>query len=386
MQEQSHREPAILLVDDHPANLMALRAVLDPLGYELVDARSGTEAIRLSECREFAVVLMDVQMPGLDGLETTSLLRNRRGTSLVPIIFITALDRDVAHARRGYERGAVDYLFKPIEPEILRAKVAVFVELHRQRERLRLQEEQLHAERVARAEAEAAFRAREDILAIVSHDLGNPISAVGTYADLLRKYGRKMGDEKVESYADRQLTAIRRMDRLVSDLLDATRIEGGNLRIDKQTHDVAEVVAQVVEVLTPVASGKSQTLATTTAHGTPVRCDRDRLYQVLSNLAGNAIKFTPEGGTITFRAESTEEEVILIVSDEGPGISESDLPHIFDRYWQASGPRRLGLGLGLAIAKGIVMAHGGRIWAESRLGQGSTFYVALPQTHEVPAR
>ena len=219
MQAQSHREPAILLVDDHPANLMALRAVLDPLGYELVDARSGMEAIRLSESREFAVVLMDVQMPGLDGLETTSLLRNRRGSSLVPIIFITALDRDVNHARRGYERGAVDYIFKPVEPEILCAKVAVFVELHRQREKLRLQAEQLHEPNASPGpKQKPRFAREEDILAIVSHELGNPITAAGTYADLLRKYGRRLRTKRSSLMPLHQLTALHRMDRLVSDL------------------------------------------------------------------------------------------------------------------------------------------------------------------------
>ena len=150
----------------------------------------GRKRSDLSESREFAVVLMDVQMPGWTASRRTSLLRSGR-SSLVPIIFITALDRDVTHARRGYERGAVDYLFKPVEPEILRAKVAVFVELHRQREALRVQAEQLQAERVARVEAEAAIRAREDILSIVSHDIGNPITAVGTYAALLRKHGTR---------------------------------------------------------------------------------------------------------------------------------------------------------------------------------------------------
>ena len=195
-----------------------------------------------------------------------------------------------------------------------------------------------------------------------------------------------MGDEKVESYAIHQLTAIERMDHLVRDLLDATRIEAGKLTIDKQTHDVAEVFAQVVEISGPIANRKSLNLEITATGGMPIHCDRDRLYQVLSNLGATPSSSRRQGGTITFRAESTPAEVILTVSDDGPGISEADLPHIFDRYWQASGSKRMGLGLGLAIAKAIVMAHGGRIWAVSEPGEGSTFYVALPRAPEVVRR
>jgi two-component system, sensor histidine kinase len=374
----STRPPAILLVDDHPANLMALRAILDPLGCDLVDARSGREALQQIQSQDFAVVLMDVQMPQLDGLETASLIKSRLGSPLVPIIFITALDRDATHASRGYERGAVDYLFKPIDPQILRSKVTVFVELHRQREQIQLQAEQLHAERLARAQAQAEIRAREDILSIVSHDLGNPITAVGTYAEILRKFGSTTGNEKVERLAQRQLTAIERMNRLVNDLLDASRIEGGRLSLDKQFTDVADIVAHVVEIMGPSAARKSQRLESVKARGSVVHCDRDRLYQVLSNLVNNAIKFTPEKGTITIAAEAAPTELVLCVRDEGPGIAENDLPHIFDRYWQASGPNRRGLGLGLAIAKGIVLAHGGRIWVDSQPGNGAAFFIALP--------
>jgi signal transduction histidine kinase len=371
--------PAILLVDDHPANLISLRAILEPLGCDLVDAQSGSEAIRQSEMREFAVILMDVQMPRLDGLETATLLKSRQGSPLVPIIFITALDRDATHASHGYQRGAVDYLFKPIDPEILRSKVAVFVELYRQREQIRFQAEQLHAERLARAQAEAEIRAREDILGIVSHDLSSPITAVGTYAELLRKLGSATGNEKVEKYAKRQLTAIGRMNRLVDDLLDASRIERGRLSLDKQLVDVADIVEQVVDIMSPSAGQKSQRLYSLTSRFV-VGCDRERLCQVLCNLVGNAIKFTSEGGTITIGTELRSTQVVLFVRDEGPGIGENDLPHIFDWYWQAPGPNGHGLGLGLAIAKGIVLAHGGRIWVDSDPGSGATFCVALPKS------
>ena len=380
--EQSNGPPAILLVDDHPANLMALKAILDQLGCDLVDARSGREALEQIEMRDFAVILMDVQMPQMDGLQTAALIKSRQGSPLVPIIFITAMDRDATHASRGYERGAVDYLFKPIDPEILRSKVTVFVELYRQREQIRFQAEQLHAERLARVEAEAEIRAREEILSVVSHDLGSPITALSTYAELLRKLGNATRNEKVEDYALRQLRAIERMNRLVDNLLDVSRIEGGRLCLDKQLTDLADIVTQVVEIMTPSAGRRSQRLDWPKTEGMVVRGDRDRLHQVLSNLVGNAIKFTPEGGTIAIGAEVQPTEIVVSVRDEGPGIAKNDLPRIFDRYWQATGPNRQGLGLGLAIAKGIVVAHGGRLWADSQPGNGATFYVALPSATE----
>jgi signal transduction histidine kinase len=369
---------AILLVDDHPANLLALEAVLQPLGHQTVRASSGAEALRCALDREFAVILMDVQMPGMDGFETTKLLKEQPGRRHVPIIFLTAFDRDAAAAIEGYDRGAVDYLVKPFEPYILRSKVAVFVELFLQREHIREQGKLLQAERSARAAAEAEAKAREETLEIVSHDLMNPITAAATGASLLLKQGRMLGDEVIQERARTVRRAVARMQTLVADLLEASRLEGGRLSLECGTHDASEIVAQAMDVLTPCAATNEQTIACAMPDGPlPIFCDRDRVYQVLSNLVGNAIKFTPKGGAIELTVERGAEELVFTVSDTGPGIPPEDLPHIFDRYWQARGQQRRGLGLGLAIAKGLVEAHGGRIHVESRLGFGSSFAFTL---------
>jgi signal transduction histidine kinase len=369
----------ILMVDDLPANLLALSAVLEPLGHELVCARSGAEGLRLALGREFAVILMDVQMPTIDGFQTTRLIKDHPKIRHVPIIFLTALDQDTSYILRGYEFGAVDYLVKPFRPEILRSKVSVFVELFLRREQIRRQAELLHAEQLARAEAEAKITAREEILAIVSHDLRNPISAALTTTEYFRRRAKLVGDGGVQHQTEILLRALDRMDRLVKNLLDASRIEADRLHVDKQRHNVVDVLSQAMDVLVPVAAEKSQQLSCSAPDAAlSISCDRDRIYQVLSNLVGNAIKFSPEGSTIQLVVVARDAEIEFQVSDAGPGVSPADLPQIFDRYWQAAGETRRGLGLGLAIAKGIVQAHGGRIWADSQLGVGSTFHFTLP--------
>ena len=371
---------AILAVDDYPANLLAIERILDPLGYEVVRAHSGEEALSFVGQREFAVILMDAHMPGMDGYQTTRLIKEQPGGNGVPVIFLTGIDRDPLYSFRGYDHGAVDYLVKPVEPHVLRSKISVFVELFRRRELMREQTELLNAERVARAEAEAKIAAREEILAAVSHDLGNPIAAASTGATLLLRRGEMLGDETIRRQAELVQRALERMYKLVTDLLHVSQIEGGRLSIDKAPHEPSDIIRQAVDLFSPLAAANSRELeCVPPTWSAPVRCDRDRIHQVLSNLLGNAFRFTPPGGRVSLTARALTSDIEFSVEDSGPGIKRADLPHLFDRYWQAAGQRRHGLGLGLAIAQGIVQAHGGRIWAESELGHGATFRFTLPR-------
>jgi two-component system sensor histidine kinase/response regulator len=371
---------AILAVDDYPANLLAIKRILDPLGYEVVRAHSGEEALHFVGQREFAVILMDAHMPGMDGYQTTKLIKERAGGSTVPVIFLTGIDRDPLYSFRGYDHGAVDYLVKPVEPHVLRSKISVFVELFRRREQMREQSELLNAERVARVEAEAKIAAREEILAAVSHDLGNPIAAASTGTTLLLRRGEMLGDETIRRQAELVQRALERMYKLVTDLLHVSQIEGGRLPIDKGEHEPSDILRQTFDLFSPLATAKARELVCApAAWSAPVSCDRDRIHQVLSNLLGNALKLTPTGGRVALGATVLPSEVEFSVEDSGPGIDRADLPHIFDRYWQAAGQKRHGHGLGLAIAKGIVQAHGGRIWAESDLGHGATFRFTVPR-------
>jgi PAS domain S-box-containing protein len=231
-------------------------------------------------------------------------------------------------------------------------------------------------------EAQESLRAREDLLAIVSHDLRNPLGVVLASSALLLK--SSLPPER-EQRARRQVEAIQRagnrMNRLIRDLLDFASIQGGRLSISLRAQSAPDLVAEAIDLLQPLAGQKTLRVENELVGREPVlevRCDHDRVIQVLSNVVGNAIKFTGEGGTIRVGAEPDGDVVRFFVSDDGPGISAAELPYVFDRYYQARRRNREGIGLGLSIAKGIVDAHGGRIWVESEPGRGSTFFFTLP--------
>jgi PAS domain S-box-containing protein len=228
-------------------------------------------------------------------------------------------------------------------------------------------------------EAQQATRARDDMLAIVAHDLRNPLNTIFMSAQFLSEV---VPDSERPTEA-KQIGIVRRaaerMNRLIQDLLEVKRIESGRLTIEKRDTDATSVINEALEILRPIAAASSLTIETEVAPGTPRVCvDPPRIQQVLSNLVGNAIKFTPAGGQITLRATPGENEAHFIVADTGPGIAADQLPHIFGRFYQGKRTDRRGIGLGLTIAKGIVEAHGGRIWVESQLGQGSSFYFTVP--------
>jgi signal transduction histidine kinase len=376
----------VLIVDDHARNRLAVEAVLEPLRLELVMASSGEEALRRLLEQEFALVLLDVHMEGMDGLETAKLIKQAKRTRHTPIIFLTAVSGDADHIFRGYQHGAVDYLVKPFDPDALRAKVSVFVDLYVQSERIKQQamllaeNARLYAEeRRARAEAEAAMRAREEALGVVSHDLRGPLATVMIGASMLVE---AMPANPETAGFVRHAAAIQRsaeqMSQLLNDLLDVSRIEAGYLTLDREPQLCVELIHAVVETFQPQADRRGVQLSIADDVGvTHVHCDRARMLQVFSNLVGNALKFTPAGGRITVRARRDGNMVQFSVTDTGSGIAAEQLPHIFKRYWQARKADRQGIGLGLAITKGIVEQHGGTISVESSPG-GTTFTFSLP--------
>jgi signal transduction histidine kinase len=234
---------------------------------------------------------------------------------------------------------------------------------------------------LAQAHTRREAEARGDLLGLVSHDLKNPLGAVVMNATFLLKHaaGNDAVAQRGRAVAANIIHAAERMQRLIADLQDAATVDTGRFAVEPQPHEVAGLIAEAVELMRPIAAHKGLALEAEVGGGRRrVVCDRERVIQVLSNLIGNAIKFTPEGGAIAVRVEAGVREMLFSVADTGCGIAPDHLPHLFDRYWQVRPNDRRGVGLGLFIVKAIVEAHGGRLRVESRLGEGTTFFFTLP--------
>lgn len=259
-------------------------------------------------------------------------------------------------------------------------------------------ERALALEQQARTEAERASRARDEVIAIVAHDLRNPMNTILTAATMIDQALDEQAEHDMETaktpliadlktYDKAIQDSIKSMDRLIRDLLDVSRIEAGSFGIRRARVELRALIDETLKLLEPQARAQDITLSSAIAADLrPLHADRERLVQVLSNLLGNALKFTAPGGRISVRALNAESSVQISVEDSGSGIPVADLPHIFDRYWRPDRASRTGAGLGLAICKGIVDAHGGRIWVESTLGHGTTIHFTVPCAgNEIPA-
>jgi signal transduction histidine kinase len=428
----------ILLVDDQPARLMTYGAILEVLGQRLVHAHSGTEALQRLMEAEYAAILLDVNMPGMDGFETAALIHQHPRFEKTPIIFVTGVHVTDFDRLRGYELGAVDYVYVPVVPEILRGKVQVLIELYRQRRELQrlnatlaqtnselaaanaaLQAEKARelealnrtlaranaelaqangalqqevVERVRAQEAlEAADRRKDDFLAMLSHELRNPLSAMQGAVELMQ---RKTIEDAQLLWARGVLARqSRHLVRLIDDLLDVSRITLGKLTLKRELVELREVVHHAVETARPLMEGRRHAL-TVRVPEEPlnVRGDSVRLSQVLSNLLRNAAQYTAEGGSIELTlshelAAGSRAEAVLCVRDNGGGIAPEVLPRLFEpstHQERLNSGAHGGLGIGLIVVRGLVQMHNGTVEAHSAgLGCGSEFIVRLPLAEHV---
>ncbi len=354
----------VLLVDDVEENLMALEAMLRGADREIYKATSGPEALELVLIHDFALALLEIRMPSMDGFELAELMRGAARSKGMAIIFITDASPDETLPMfRGYESGAVDVLFKPINAEILRQKANVFFELHRQRQQLA-----------------QAVQAREDVHAIVSHDLRTPLAVVHTTTSMLLNPKYNLTPVQVREQHERIRRNVDQMNRMIGDLMDMVHLRSGQLSINPTTVIVNEVLREAVVIHENPARDKGVQLSYDA--GTDVmraEADRARLMQLFQNLIGNAVKFCKAGDTINVSSRTHGRSALIDIADSGPGITAEDLPHIFDPYYSASQRhQKTGTGLGLFIAKGIVDAHRGQIRCASEPGVGTTFNITLP--------
>ena len=352
-----------LLVDDVDENLLALEALLAGEDREIHKATSGPAALELLLVHDFALALLDIHMPTMDGFELAELMRGTERSKSVPIIFITASTNASLPMFRGYESGAVDVLFKPINTEILRQKAEVFFELHRQREALR-----------------QAVQARDDVLAIVSHDMRTPLAVVHTTTSMLLNPKYKLTAEQVREQHERIRRNVDLMNRMIGDLMDMVHLRSGKLSINPKPTVINDVLREAVAQHEVPARDKGLELRYDAGNDVMnADADRARLMQLFQNLLGNAVKFTKAGDSIHITSRTRGNHAQIEIADSGPGIAPDDLPHIFDPYYSASTKhQKTGTGLGLYIAKGIVDAHGGTIRCVSEPGVGTTFNITLP--------
>jgi two-component system sensor histidine kinase/response regulator len=364
--QKSSKTPCVLLVDDVAANLIALEAQLEDMGCELVSVRSGNDALRQLLKRDFAVMLLDVQMPEMDGFEVAKYARENASTRHVPIIFLTAMLDTEENLLRGYGTGAVDVLFKPINGPILRSKVRVFLDLYASR-RLLADEVEAHREAVAALDA---FNYS------ISHDLRAPLRPLEGFSQaLLEDYGDAL-DAQGRDYLQRIRAAAMRMAQLIDDLLRLSRI--GRAAVRTQSVDLSSIARSIVEGFRKNDAAREVTFV---APDLTVEGDAALLRIVLENLLQNAWKFTRKnaGATIELGSTVIDGETAYFVRDEGIGFDPTFAKRLFQPFQRFhSNAEFEGTGIGLAIVERIVRHHAGRIWAQSAPGSGATFYFTLP--------
>jgi len=389
----------ILLVDDHPESLLALEAVLADLGQNLVKADSGRQALRCVLNQDFAVILLDVNMPGMDGFETAALIRERERSMHTPIVFLTGRDQSELAVFRGYSVGAVDYLIKPFAPEILKSKVAVFVDLFQMREKARQQANQLVAinqnlerEIAERKRAEAEIKRRADELEAankeleafsysVSHDLRTPLRAMQGFAQALNEdFADRLGPV-AQDYTQRIVAAACRMDSLIQDLLAYSRLSRAQMLL--QPLDLRSIMAQIQAQTEGEFREREAVVEAAIPEAFPhVMAHATTLVQVVTNLLTNAVKFVASGVRPHVRvwAEERGEWGRLWVEDNGIGIAPEHQDRIFRVFERLHGSETYpGTGIGLAIAAKGMERMGGRAGVESTPGKGSKFWIELPK-------
>lgn len=378
----SHGVVDILAVDDIPANLTVLESVLAQPDVGVVRASSGAEALALMMTREFAAVILDAQMPVLDGFEVAHRIRESEHGPTTPIIFLTAFDLGTHEVRRAYASGAVDFLVKPFDPEVLRSKVAVFVELFRKsREAAAAARERAEAA-TREAEHQRADQLKDEFLATLAHELRTPLTSLVVAADCLERV--PVPDATVTQLHGLIRGQLTHLCRLVEDLLEMSRFTQGKIALRPATIDLRDVVQQAIELSRAAIDAQGIDLEVALPAQPVSTCaDPVRLAQVASNLINNAAKFSTWGGRVAVGLERVEHQALIKVRDWGRGIPPPDLGRIFEPFVQSEvgDTWRGGLGIGLALVRKLVELHDGTVWANSEgRGRGAEFVVALPLT------
>jgi signal transduction histidine kinase len=394
---QTNNKPKILVVNDDAGSLLALTSLLDQwadaTNYDVLSARSGHEALRQVLLHDFAVILLDVNMPGMDGFETAEAIHQRARSADIPIIFVTAFLADELDRLKAYQRGAADFLFTPVIPQILLAKVSVFVTLATKNEQLRRQAAKLSErtleltatnrrlvrEMEERRAAERKSHAKDEFLAMLGHELRNPLSAISSASALIGM--TNAGPDTVGRARQIIQRQTQHLTHIVDDLLDLSRAMSGKILLARRPLDLAQLVGGCLDTFRATGRTQGYTITSDLQPGW-VQGDPTRLEQIATNLIDNAVKYTPAGGHIHLAIAPVGDDVELTVTDTGVGIPADLLPHVFEVFVQGTislDRSQGGLGIGLSLVRRLVELHGGTIVAHSDgTSNGSTFIMRLP--------
>ena len=390
----SEIQAKLLIVDDLPENLLALEALITREDRTVYKALSADEALSLLLQHEFAMAILDVQMPGMNGFELAELMRGTEKTKNIPIVFVSAAGREMNYAFKGYESGAVDFLHKPLDIHAVKSKVNVFVELYRQSKAMKHQVEALEQSRreqetllaqlkVTQRELEHAVRMRDDFMSIVSHEVRTPLNGLILETQLRKMHlardnASAFTMDKMQAMVDRDERQIQSLIRLIEDMLDVSRIRTGKLSIRPSTFDLSQTVANLLESFAAQISAAQSQVNFTVCQSVTGQWDEFRIEQVVSNLLTNALRYGARKPVeVSVYVEGGN--AIIDVKDQGIGISEENQQRIFHQFERVAGSGVVsGLGLGLFISEQIIAAHNGTISVHSTLGEGALFRVSLP--------
>ncbi|AVO59414.1 hybrid sensor histidine kinase/response regulator [Pseudomonas chlororaphis] len=390
----SNIQAKLLIVDDLPENLLALEALIKREDRQVYKALSADEALSLLLEHEFAMAILDVQMPGMNGFELAELMRGTEKTKNIPIVFVSAAGRELDYAFKGYESGAVDFLHKPLDTHAVKSKVNVFVDLYRQSKAMKQQVEALEQSRreqeallkqlqATQNELEQAVRMRDDFMSIVAHEVRTPLNGLILETQLRKMHLARDNAaaftlDKMHAMVDRDERQIKSLIRLIEDMLDISRIRTGKLSIRPSRVDLVQLVRGLLENFAPQVEAAESSIALTAEDSLLGQWDEFRIEQVISNLLTNALRYGAKS-PIEVRVYRADGQARVEVRDHGIGISEENQARIFQQFERVSVNHAVaGLGLGLFISEQIVTAHGGTIEVDSRIGEGALFRVCLP--------
>jgi signal transduction histidine kinase len=365
----------ILLVDDRPENLYSLESMLMEDDRIIFKANSGDEALKIAFQEDLSLVLLDVQMPEMDGFEVANMLKSTKRTKKIPIVFVTAISKEKKYMLQGLDEGAMDYLFKPLDTDITRSKVNTLLQFFAQQKEIEQKNNELQ-----KLNEEKNF-----FLGMASHDLRNPLGNIITLSSLISQdIGHNFPDE-YKNYLEVIMSTSRRMLEMLNNILDVSKIESGVSALDLKPVSVHDLFQECISSNKLIADKKKMHLSYSIADSTgKPYADKGQILQVLNNLVSNAIKYSYPSTAIELTAEGSSDEITIHVIDQGQGIPESEHKVLFSAFSKTSVRSTAGegsTGLGLNIVKKIVEAHHGKIWVKSKPGEGSVFSFSIPMVY-----